>query len=142
MKKIFMIIAIFCFSIGLAISKPGDPIKCVDAKCTNESGKSFNGTIDPAGLFKFTNLPDGKYKAVITTISSDGKTKKPMEFSFEVKAPRDLATGQASGKREAGSGMATGKRQHKPFVVTKDWGVSQLNCTIDNGDATGAIIEK
>jgi hypothetical protein len=31
----------------------------------------------------------------------------------DVKSPRDLATGQASGKR-----------MHKPFVITKEWGAS------------------
>lgn len=38
----------------------------------------------------------------------------------EIKAPRDVATGQASGRREAASGMATGKRMHKPLVITKE----------------------
>jgi type VI secretion system secreted protein Hcp len=34
-------------------------------------------------------------------------------FSYEVQSPRDQATGQASGKR-----------QHKPIVLTKEWGAS------------------
>lgn len=34
-------------------------------------------------------------------------------FQYEVASPRDLASGQASGKR-----------QHKPIVVTKEWGAS------------------
>jgi type VI secretion system secreted protein Hcp len=34
-------------------------------------------------------------------------------FTFEVSAPRDMATGQASGKR-----------QHKPIVFTKEWGTA------------------
>lgn len=34
-------------------------------------------------------------------------------FNYEVISPRDLASGQASGKR-----------QHKPIVVTKEWGAS------------------
>lgn len=33
--------------------------------------------------------------------------------TYEVKAPRDVATGQASGKR-----------QHKPITITKEWGAS------------------
>ena len=34
-----------------------------------------------------------------------------LEFEYGVKSPRDLATGQASGKR-----------QHNPIVITKEWG--------------------
>ena len=34
-------------------------------------------------------------------------------FEYDVKAPRDVATGQASGKR-----------MHKPFTITKEWGAS------------------
>lgn len=34
-------------------------------------------------------------------------------YSYEVKAPRDVATGQSSGKR-----------QHAPIVITKEWGAS------------------
>jgi hypothetical protein len=42
--------------------------------------------------------------------------------SFEVKGPRDVASGQSSGRRsrEAGSGMATGRRQYEP--ATDDGG--------------------
>lgn len=36
-----------------------------------------------------------------------------LSFSYEVSSPRDLATGQASGKR-----------QHKPVVFTKEWGAA------------------
>ena len=41
-----------------------------------------------------------------------------------IKSPRDMATGQATGKhevtspRDAASGQATGKRQHKPVTFT------------------------
>lgn len=34
-----------------------------------------------------------------------------------VTAPRDMSSGQASGKREAPSGLPTGKRTHKPAVT-------------------------
>ena len=34
-----------------------------------------------------------------------------LEFEYEVKSPRDIASGQASGKR-----------QHRPIVITKEWG--------------------
>lgn len=41
-----------------------------------------------------------------------GRSGSPvLSFAYEVSSPRDVATGQASGKR-----------QHKPIVITKEWG--------------------
>lgn len=142
MKVKIVVVVLFFLSISLSFAKPGEPLKCVDATCSNESGKKFNGSCEPTGLFKFSKLPDGKYKATISTVLSDGKTKKPIEFSFEVKTAREAGSGMATGKRDAGSGMATGKRQHKPFVITKEIDAYKLSCTIDEDTATGAIIEK
>lgn len=55
-------------------------------------------------------------------------------WEYEVTAPRDVATGQSSGKRTADGGTVTGsvaggiaggavagKLQHKPFAITKEW---------------------
>lgn len=55
-------------------------------------------------------------------------------WEYEVKGPRDVATGQSSGKRTADGGIAAGavaggiaagaiagKLQHKPFTITKEW---------------------
>ncbi len=36
-----------------------------------------------------------------------------LSFEYSVQAPRDIATGQASGKR-----------QHSPVIFTKEWGAS------------------
>jgi len=36
-----------------------------------------------------------------------------VKFYYEVKSPRDVATGQASGKR-----------QHRPITITKEWGAA------------------
>ncbi len=36
-----------------------------------------------------------------------------IRFQYEVRSPRDLATGQASGKR-----------QHSPIIITKEWGAA------------------
>ena len=37
-----------------------------------------------------------------------------------LEAPKDAASGMATGKRDHASGMATGKRQHKPITITKE----------------------
>lgn len=79
---------------------------------------------------------------VITT-----ETGYAIAFEYDVKAPRDVATGQSSGKRgydyykahseftvsaadnsvtevkstrDAASGLPTGKRQHRPITITKE----------------------
>lgn len=71
-----------------------------------------------------------------------------LAFEYDVKAPRDVATGQSSGKRgydyyqaqssfsvsaadnsvaevksprDAATGQASGKRQHKPMTITKEF---------------------
>lgn len=80
---------------------------------------------------------------VITT-----ETGCSLAFDYDVKAPRDVATGQSSGKRQHGTvkivkdfsvsavdnsvteaksprdvatGQSSGKRQHKPMTVTKEY---------------------
>jgi type VI secretion system Hcp family effector len=61
---------------------------------------SIEGT--KQGKFKGDSLRE-KWKGKITGIS----------FHYEVKSPRDTATGQANGKR-----------QHQPLKITKRWGAA------------------
>jgi type VI secretion system secreted protein Hcp len=59
-----------------------------------------------------TGAATGKFKGE----SPDPKHPDDMEglaYSYEVKSPRDLATGQASGKR-----------QHGAITITKEWGAA------------------
>jgi type VI secretion system secreted protein Hcp len=51
----------------------------------------------------------GTFKGNSTAAGYVGKSLG-IKFQYEVTSPRDLATGQASGKR-----------MHKPFVITKEW---------------------
>jgi len=78
---------------------------------------------------------------------STSETGYSIAFEYDVKAPRDAATGQSSGKRgydyyqaqsefsvssidnsvtevistrDAASGLPTGKRQHRPITITKE----------------------
>lgn len=55
------------------------------------------------GVFKGEGPPQSKLKDKILGLS----------FSYEVKSPRDAATGQASGKR-----------QHSPIKIVKEWGAA------------------
>lgn len=54
----------------------------------------------------------GKLKGDTQAKSKLGKLVG-LKYEYEITSPRDLATGQASGKR-----------MHKPFVITKEWGAS------------------
>lgn len=53
----------------------------------------------------------GKFRGESMRRSGDNKMSG-VRFQYEVKAPRDIATGQASGKR-----------QHGPIIITKPWGI-------------------
>jgi hypothetical protein len=99
--------------------------------------KDLNGKVvsrcevDKDGKFECPKLPAGTYTAALEwswgvnnggahgptpigtgkTVSTENPENKPSVISFEynVKAPRDVATGQASGKR-----------QHKPILIRKE----------------------
>ena len=62
------------------------------------------------------------------------KERMPLvAFNFEVLAPRDLNTG-----------LPVGKRQHKPIVVTKEWGAASpqfVQALISNEVLTQVVIE-
>lgn len=66
------------------------------------------------GAYEFYVTIQGSKQGKFKGESLQHKDKIPaLSFSYEVKAPRDVATGQASGKRT-----------HEPIVVTKEWGAS------------------
>ncbi len=54
----------------------------------------------------------GKFRGESLRKGTEGKIPG-LRFQYTVQSPRDMATGQASGKR-----------QHQPVVITKRWGVS------------------
>lgn len=57
-----------------------------------------------AGDLDGDGLPDDAY---LKLVCADGKLS---EATYQIKAPRDMATGQASGRR-----------MHKPLTVVKEW---------------------
>ncbi|MEO6397266.1 MAG: type VI secretion system tube protein TssD [Tepidiformaceae bacterium] len=57
---------------------------------------------------------EGAKQGVFTDETADkGQGSRGLGFDETVTAPRDLASGQA-----------TGKRQHSPIVITKEWGAA------------------
>ena len=64
------------------------------------------------GYLAVEGTSQGKFKGEGIREKWKGKIEF-IEFAYELSAPRDVATGQASGKR-----------QHKPVVITKQWGAA------------------
>lgn len=108
--SLLMLVSFVLISVA-AISAP---ISKATVTLTNSSnGKTFTCVTDENGKFEIKNLPEGKYTFTCTSAGevmswSWGETQTG-SYEFDVKAPRDVATGQSSGKR-----------MHKPFTITKE----------------------
>ena len=83
---------------------------------------------------------DHKDWIIIDSMSSPVSAAELRESPTRQSTGRDVASGQASGKREAASGLPTGKRQHKPFVVTKS--VDKASPKLAELCAKGEVIPK
>ncbi|MEN9909308.1 MAG: hypothetical protein RLZZ540_2457 [Bacteroidota bacterium] len=100
---------------------------------------------------------------------STTETGSSLAFEYDVKSPRDVATGQSSGKRQyqpllirkefsvsstdntaaevssprdAASGLATGKRQHSPISITKEMDKSSpklAEAVMGSGGGSGKV---
>jgi type VI secretion system secreted protein Hcp len=57
-------------------------------------------------------MKQGPFKGEVLQKGFEGKIAG-LKFHYDVLSPRDPATG-----------MATGKRQHKPVMITKEWGAA------------------
>jgi hypothetical protein len=109
------IIAVLMVSKSFAASDFLLEIKGIDGEC---KGKHIKLTENSDGSFTAENIPAGTYE--VTYKAKQGKTGSTkrgdgsVTIAFEgVVSPRDVATGQSSGKR-----------QHSPIRITKDWDAS------------------
>jgi len=149
----------FCLTLLLVLfanftltAQAGEPIPGIDVKLKSSSGKEYMAKTSSDGKFTIDNLPKGSYS--VSVRCADGTCAK-------IVSPRDAASGLATGKRnatadnskvsmtyqkiefdyvvksprDASSGLASGRRQHKPFVITKEWSASQ-SCTIEEEGAS------
>ena len=118
-------------------AKPGDPIPGIDVRLEQQPrGQVFQAQTDGDGVFKFEGLPAGNYVLRVrhqkaNLLHLDGAdcvalklfsvTAHPTPVGVAahagVTSPRDVATGQASGKRESsanGAGTATTQGRQTP----------------------------
>lgn len=98
----------------------------------------------PELAFKQVPVPTAEFYVTITGskqgqfhgegTSNQQKGKIPgLRFEYEVLSPRDAA-----------SGLPTGKRQHKPIVITKEWGAATpqiINALVTNENLKQVVIQ-
>ena len=121
MKYLFRSLLAFaaCAFASTAFAAHNDYVKIEGAKGAARIVDCSSGTCTVA------NLAPGDY--TVTACTADGKAlDAKAAASHEIKSPRDLATGQASGKR-----------MHKPVTITKEWSAASpiLHVTVPEQDS-------
>jgi hypothetical protein len=143
MKSFVFAAAVLLFSMSNSFAAVDMYLKIIDA-----SGKSQIVQVKcPDGSCAMTVSGLAPGKCTILLCDQQGRLMKAKEkanrckctcnityYSSDVKSPRDLATGQASGKiasttttevssasapRDVATGHASGKRQHVPIMISK-----------------------
>ena len=114
-------------------------LRCSDGSCAT--------SVDDmkAGKYTFTltdahgNALKMKAKEKANHVKSMSMNFAKITFEYEVKAPRDVATGQSSGKRSAprdvATGQSSGKRQHGAVKIVKE--IEYAKTFVAAGDVNG-----
>jgi hypothetical protein len=161
--------ALLFFGLAL-VASPAESVHIKRATLQSKGGATVaSAEADSSGRVTFRGVKPGEYKVVLTNAAGRSVTVGDLDGdgaldiwivdstgpTTDVKSPRDVATGQASGKRqaivggalpggavisarEAGSGMATGKRQHKPINFVMEWSGTVKGGFASELDATRA----
>ena len=127
MKKILCLLSFLVIS---NVAFAGAPVSGADVEITNTTtGKVIKTKTDALGNFSSCDLPTGTY-SVCCTINGKKFDLPSNETGgkYDVQSPRDLATGQASGKR-----------MHKPITITKELDKSTVTVTCADGCCKGQI---
>lgn len=96
------------------------------------SPAAAQGARSPAGTRIFVTVEGGK-GVFMAEPGLAPRTSQILRFHYEVTSPRDLATGQASGKR-----------QHRPITIVKDWGAASpqlFHAAVTNEVLKSVLIE-
>lgn len=146
-RIVVALVALFVSTTAFAASDYLLELEGIKGECV---GKHIKLTEQADGSFTAENIPSGTYKVVAKSVvpnvpvssTSTRDKSSSVEFKFEctvsqramVVSPRDVASGQSSGKRDHASGQATGKRQHKPMTISK-----RIDKMVPNGISLGEI---
>lgn len=117
-------------------------IKCPDGSCAT--------TVEGLKAGKYSVSPCNAQGKLMKAKEKANRTKCAVSFTYSIQSPRDVATGQASGKRIAttteteivsprdpASGLPTGKRMHKPFTITKEFDRTSAYTILLEADTDG-----
>lgn len=143
MKNSLLVLAACIFSLPLFAQNTaneakmmGDPIPGVGVNLTTKDGVLVQqAKTDANGNVTFSKLAQGYYLLTIVSPRDVATGQASGKASHEIKSPRDVATGQASGKRatsntvtsprDVATGQASGKRTAE--APTGDAGASENN---------------
>ncbi len=143
MKNTLLVLAACIFSLPLFAQNTvneakmmGDPIPGVGVNLTTKDGVLVQQVkTDATGNATFSKLAQGHY--LLTIVSPRDVATGQASGKHEIKSPRDIATGQASGKRttsntvisprDISTGQASGKRTAE--ASTSETGTSENNQT-------------
>ena len=141
-----LLVATFAFA--------GDPIPDIDVTISPAAGGAAVKTVktDRNGKFVCTGLPNGAYSVKFSGAGLKLKSPSGLKFEQTITVAREASTGMATGReaaagtpaapRDAATGQASGKRQHKPMTVRKDMSADgndfTMTVTVD-GDAISGM---
>lgn len=91
-----------------------------------KSSKGVTQTVTcPEGTCTVSNLAADTYSVTVVDAQSKPVSLDAVKYTCDVSAPRDAA-----------SGLATGKRMHKPFHISKEMRTSELVVTQDQSSVS------
>ena len=147
MKNTLLILAACIFSLPLFAQNTaneakmmGDPIPGVGVNLTTKDGVLVQqAKTDANGNVTFSKLAQGSYFLTIVSPRDIATGQASGKASHEIKSPRDIATGQASGKRiaEASTGNAGTSENNQAETRT---GISTSRSNIRNKTVAAEVL--
>lgn len=134
-----LVFAALILSASFAFATEGDPIPGIDVKFVGADGQVVKTVrTDASGTFTCT-LDEGVYGVCVShdacrsVVKTKTKSNQSNDFMLNLNGGTDVVVGDLDGDgkldrvlapRDIATGQASGKRMHKPFTITKEWGAS------------------